>query len=122
MFVSDLVAVSGFVRQPGDANEDRQFDTNDIIQVLGAGKYETGDPATWAEGDWDRAPDNTLFDAAPLGDGLFNTQDIILALSANLFEMGPYAAVGATQVPEPSTWILSAISVACLIQLMRPRR
>ena len=80
-----------FVRQPGDANEDRQFDTADIVQVLASNKFETGQPATWGEGDWNAAPDESISDAAPVGDGVFSTTDVVAALAANLFETGPYA-------------------------------
>ena len=48
-----------FVRLAGDANQDGQFDAADILQLLNSQKYMTGQPASWADGDWD-------------GDGLFN--------------------------------------------------
>ena len=36
----------------GDANGDGRFDQLDIQSVLQAGKYATGQPADWSEGDW----------------------------------------------------------------------
>ena len=36
----------------GDANLDMEFNSTDWVQVLAAGKYETGDTATWEEGDF----------------------------------------------------------------------
>jgi len=49
----------------GDANKDDViFDQFDIIQVLQAGKYLTGQPATWEEGDFNH-------------DGVFNQFDLI---------------------------------------------
>ena len=36
---------------PADANADGRFDQFDIAQVLQVGKYETGQPAIWSEGD-----------------------------------------------------------------------
>ena len=53
--------------QPGDANLDGRFDQLDIVMVLQAGKYKTGQPATAAEGDWN-------------GDGWFDQLDIVMAL------------------------------------------
>ena len=49
----DLVYVHEL--SPGDANRDFSFDQLDIVQVLQAGKYLTGQPATWGEGDWNGA-------------------------------------------------------------------
>ena len=48
---------------------------------MAAGKYETRQPATWDEGDWNE-------------DGLFTFIDILAALVTDKFENGPYAAVG----------------------------
>lgn len=47
---------------PGDVDGDCVFGTRDLVLVLQAGKYETGDDATFAEGDWN-------------GDGIFNSLD-----------------------------------------------
>jgi hypothetical protein len=65
--------------EPGDSNQDGQFDQADIIQVLWAGKYLTGLSAMWSEGDWD-------------GDGLFGPQDIDEALQTGNYLQGPYVA------------------------------
>lgn len=51
----------------GDANRDRVFNRLDIVQVMQAGKYQTGQPAGWHEGDWN-------------GDGRFDQHDLITAL------------------------------------------
>ena len=115
---------SAFVRQPGDANQDRRFNTDDIIQVAGAGKFGTGEPATWAQGYWDGAPNANFTDGPPAGDGLFNSRDIIAALGAGLFETGPYAAVSSSgtkvnKVPEPSACILAALSFIALLAIRR---
>ena len=83
----------------GDANGDFMVDTADIIAVLAAGKFETGDAATFEQGDFN-------------GDGVFNTGDIVLMLGEGLFETGPYASLGdvsnagagsVSRVPEPTT-------------------
>jgi hypothetical protein len=57
---------------PGDSNLDRRFDQFDLIKVLQAGKYMTGERATWSEGDWNR-------------DGVFSQQDISLALASDRY-------------------------------------
>ena len=54
----------------GDSNGDGVFDQLDIVQILQAGKYNTGLPADFSEGDWNR-------------DGLFNQLDIVAALQTD---------------------------------------
>jgi hypothetical protein len=54
-------------RHAGDANEDGQFDQQDILTVLQGGKFMTGEPATWSEGDWN-------------GDEVFDQLDLVAAL------------------------------------------
>ena len=51
----------------GDANLDGVYTTADMTAMFGGGKYETGQYATWSQGDFD-------------GDGLFTSSDLILAL------------------------------------------
>jgi hypothetical protein len=65
--------------RPGDSNRDLQFDQLDIVQVLQADKYLTGQPATWQEGDWN-------------DDGVFDQLDIVAALQTGNYLQGPYAA------------------------------
>ena len=60
-----------WINGAGDSNEDRQFDQLDLIEVLQGGKYITGQPATWRQGDWN-------------GDGVFNQVDIIAALAPGI--------------------------------------
>ncbi len=57
---------------PGDSNGDGQFDHEDLVQVMTAGKYETGEAATFEEGDWNR-------------DGVFDSSDFIC-----VFQLGTY--------------------------------
>lgn len=38
----------------GDSNLDGHFDSSDLVLVSAAGKYNTGQAATWAQGDWNR--------------------------------------------------------------------
>jgi hypothetical protein len=63
-------------RIPGDANGDGSFDTQDIVQVAQAGKYEEKDVAhaTYEEGDWD-------------GDGDFDTSDLVFAFAAGCYQL-----------------------------------
>jgi len=65
----------GMPRSAGDANDDGQFDSSDMMLVLAAGKFETGQTARWEEGDWD-------------GDGLFTFDDVLAALATGTFETG----------------------------------
>ena len=92
------IMVSGVVGGPprlqaGDADQDLDFDQLDLVKVQVAAKYLTGQAATWGDGDWDGAPGGKQGEP-PAGDGLFNQQDIIAALSAGFYLSGPYAALG----------------------------
>ena len=68
-------------RLAGDANEDGRFDPLDVTQFLQAGKYKTGQPASWSDGDW-------------TGDGLFDQRDIVAALQGGRYLNGPLGAQG----------------------------
>ena len=76
---------------PGDADQDLDFDQLDLVQVLAASKYLTGQVATWGEGDWNGAPGGQP-GSAPYGDGFFDQSDIIAALAGNIYLRGPYGA------------------------------
>jgi hypothetical protein len=68
----------------GGANYAGTFDQLDIRNVLQSGKYLTGEPADWSEGDWN-------------GDGQFNQKDIVFALQSGDFLHRSFAAQGATK-------------------------
>ncbi len=85
----------------GDSNLDFQFNTGDFVQVLSAGKYETGQRAGWAEGDWD-------------GNLKFDTGDLVVALSGGGYEQGLYPDAGVAAVPEPSSLVLLTLALGFL--------
>lgn len=59
----------------GDSDGNGQFDQEDLVLVLQAGKYMTGQAADWGQGDFN-------------GDGLFNQLDISTALQAGTYLQG----------------------------------
>ena len=59
----------------GDSDGNGQFDQHDLIQILQANKYLTGEPATWEEGDWNR-------------DGVFDQLDVVTAQEAATYRQG----------------------------------
>jgi hypothetical protein len=77
-----------WINGAGDANLDNQFNQVDLILMLQAGTYVTGQPATWSQGDFD-------------GNGRFDQFDIILiqATEPRHYLQGPFAA----QAPAPSS-------------------
>ena len=85
---------------PGDGDLNGTFDTGDIVLALGGSKFEKGLAATWAEGDWDAAPDdNNTYDSLetgggtpPVGNGVFDTSDVVAALGGGHFEKGSVLA------------------------------
>jgi hypothetical protein len=74
-------AIATWIHGAGDADGDRRFDPTDLVLVLQAGKYLTGQSATWSEGDWN-------------GDGVFNPLDIVAAQQTlpGHYLQGPFAA------------------------------
>jgi hypothetical protein len=78
--------------QAGDSDQDLDFDQFDLVRVQVAGKYLSGRPASWGEGDWNGAPGGSPGNP-PRGDGLFNTRDIVAAAQAGFYRRGKYAAL-----------------------------
>jgi hypothetical protein len=77
----------------GDADMDLDFDQHDLARVLTAGKYLTGQSATWGDGDW-----NAVLAGEPgapaAGDGVFDQRDLVMALAHGNFLTGSYATRG----------------------------
>ncbi len=63
----------GLRSNPGDANRDGRFDRFDLMDVLKAAKYHSGQPAAWEDGDWN-------------ADGIFDALDIALAQQSDCYE------------------------------------
>ena len=97
------VTLSMYQALPGDANGDRIFNSNDLIQVFQSGEYEDSLPnnSTWAEGDWN-------------GDGDFDSSDMIAA-----FQTGNYEAPLFATVPEPSATIGTLFAAIALFASSR---
>jgi len=75
----------------GDANLDKEFNSSDLVQVFGGGKYELDKDASWGEGDWD-------------GDRRFGSGDLVAAFADGGYEQGP--PIGVNTVPEPTSLVL----------------
>ena len=83
----------------GDANLDLEFNSTDLVIVFQIGKYETAQPAVWAEGDW-------------TGDGAFTSSDFVAAFQNGGYDFGVRPSV--VVVPEPSTgavFLLAGLTV-----------
>ncbi len=89
----------------GDSNFDGTFGSSDFVAVFSIGKYETGQPATWAEGDWD-------------GDQLFTTRDFVTAFQGAGYEQGPREG-GLQTVPEPAMARTFVVVIGILITRFR---
>ena len=87
----------------GDANLSLEFNSADFVAVFTTAKYETGQAATWEEGDWN-------------ADGLFNSSDFVVAFSDAGYEQGPRQI---NAVPEPNAIGMLLLG---LVGLMRIRR
>ena len=88
----------------GDSNFDGEFSSTDLVQVFTEGKYETGEDAGYAQGDWD-------------GNLKFDSGDIVAAFTAGGYELGPRAATAV--VPEPATASLLLLAGLSLLGLRR---
>lgn len=85
----------------GDANFDGQFNSSDFVTVFTPAKYETGEEATWVEGDW-------------TGDKKFDSSDFVVAFQGQGYEKGPREG-GLMVVPEPnSTAVIAAAGLLLL--------
>ena len=80
-------SLATFIPRAGDANMDRQFDQQDIVLLLQANKYNTGQPATFTEGDF-------------TGDGVFNQLDIVASLQTGNYLQGPYASLSKSEISD----------------------
>ena len=88
----------------GDVNLDDVFDSGDLVLVFGEGKYDTGDLATWAQGDWS-------------GDMAFDSGDLVLA-----FQDGGYVAGASPTVPEPTSLAMFISALIGIVSVSRSRR
>ncbi len=88
----------------GDANLDGEFNSGDFVGVFTAGKYETGEAASWESGDWN-------------ADLRFDSGDFVAAFSQGGYELGPRV----TLVPEP-TAMKAIASLLLSVLLVRRRR
>ena len=72
---------------PGDTMLRGYVDSSDIINILSAGKYNTGPSnARWDQGDFNH-------------DGTVDSSDIILLLASGDYNNGPYDGVGSAATP-----------------------
>jgi hypothetical protein len=83
----------------GDADLDGLFNSSDFVAVFQAGKFETAQPASWGEGDWN-------------GDNQFGSSDFVAAFQDGGYEKGPLPATAS--VPEPATACLFGLGVFIL--------
>ncbi|MDG2383075.1 MAG: PEP-CTERM sorting domain-containing protein [Pirellulaceae bacterium] len=92
----------------GDANLDGLFNSSDLVTVFSFAKYETGEAATWKQGDWD-------------GDQTFDSGDLVTAFGNAGYNAGerPGGPNPAVAIPEPSSLVLLLIG---LIALTRNRK
>jgi hypothetical protein len=90
----------------GDANLDLVFNTTDLVQIFAGGKYETGQTATWGEGDF-------------TGDMNFDGQDFV-AIFSNGPDVPPIRPAKPISVPEPGAGGL--LTVALLLACSTARR
>ena len=94
----------------GDSDLSGQFDSSDLVTVFAAAKYETAQAATWGQGDWN-------------GDGKFDSGDLVEAFSNAGYEAGerPGGPNAAAVVPEPSSLVLTLLSIFGLVGFARRR-
>jgi hypothetical protein len=90
----------------GDSNLDDEFGSGDLVSVFAAGKYEIGQMASWAQGDWD-------------GNMLFDSSDLVAAFADGGYEQGPRPAP--MLVPEPSGVTLLLACAAGFFWRLRKR-
>ncbi len=90
---------------PGDADMDLEFDQLDLVRVQIAGKYLTGQPATWGQGDWDGAPGGSPGNPPP-GNGRYDQLDIVAAIAGGHYRSGLFAVAAGGARADGQTSIL----------------
>lgn len=60
------------------------------LQMVTAFTYRTGSPAIWDQGDFNGGPGGSA-SVPPVGDGVFDEDDIMAALITGLYNAGPYS-------------------------------
>jgi autotransporter-associated beta strand protein len=101
---------------PGDSNLDWQVDVLDAANVLTGGKFNTADPATWAEGDFNY-------------DGVVDVLDAADFITTGLYNGGGYnpppssfAGASVAAVPEPvGLGMVGMVGMGVAIALLRGR-
>jgi hypothetical protein len=101
VWISDL-----YKSYPGDLNLDKEFSSADLVDMLAAGTYESGQPSKWSTGDFN-------------GDGITNSGDLVTALAGGGYEQGPMQAVAS--VPEPSSLLLVLLGTLAALGTGRRR-
>ncbi len=98
---------------PGDTNIDWQVDILDAANFLAGGRFDSGLPATWNEGDFTY-------------DGIADILDAASFLSTGLFDAGGYnppaSAAAVAAVPEPCPSLMLAIAAMLACHAHRGRR
>ena len=88
----------------GDATIDGMVDLLDVASVIAGGRYDSGLPATWSDGDFN-------------GDGLVDVLDTADFVTSGLFDAGTYAPLppSIAAVPEPASRGVLLVAVAALV-------
>ena len=94
----------------GDTNLDWSIDIIDIMNIVAGGKFNSGLPATWRDGDFN-------------DDGLVDGLDFVALMSTGLYARGSYnsppATVTAAAVPEPTTaWVAGLVALVAGLRLI----
>jgi T5SS/PEP-CTERM-associated repeat protein/autotransporter-associated beta strand protein len=86
-----------------DTNLDGIVDVVDVANVVGAGKFDTGQTSSWIQGDFNY-------------DGIVDVLDVAAFNATDLFDKGPYNSSPlqlTIAVPEPSTYAMALAGIAC---------
>ena len=99
---------------PGDTNLDWQVNVLDAANLLTAGRFNAGAPATWSQGDFNY-------------DGAVDVLDAADFIATGLYNAGPYnpaagIAASVAAVPEPSLPAAGLVAVGLAFTARRRRR
>jgi len=109
-YPGNAVVVELFQAATGDIDADRFVDFNDVWGMLTSGKYNTGDPAVWTDGEF------TL-------DGIVDFNDVWALLTGSLYNQGDYTdPPSTTVVPEPGTVVMLLSAALLMLPALRRRR
>ena len=91
------IGMSKHTYRPGDANINGSFNSEDLVKIMNAGRYDNGQLATWQEGDFN-------------SNDLFTSEDLVHAFTHGRYR-APRRAVPVPESSGDALFLLASMSL-----------